>query len=113
MTPSGTSSNWTPPKVNMLVEAKDVALSTGENRIAMGGWYKVEPDSLEFSINIVDKRGCDLAGQKIYGEAKNPQYSEVKLLQTLFGPVKNFFRNIGFSNCEIIYEGRVEHPVED
>lgn len=92
--------------------AKDVALSTDKNRIAVGGWYRFQSDSLDFSINIVDKRGCDMAGQKIYGDAKNPQRSKIKLLKAFLGPVKNFLRNIDLSNCEILYEGKVEHPVE-
>lgn len=94
------------------LSTEDVALSTLKHRVASEGWYKVPKDSLDFMIRIVDKRGCELVGQRIYGLSAEPKYSRVKLIKTFLGPVKNFFRDLGFG-CEEVYQGKVEHPEED
>lgn len=95
---------------NGILKTQDVALSTNSNLISTDGWYNIQNDSLDFKISVLDKRGCDLAGQRIYGEALNPEYGKIKLLKTFLGPVKNIFRNIGIAKCDTIYAGRVDHP---
>lgn len=95
---------------NGILATEDVALSTNTNLVATNGWYNVKSDSLDFNISILDKRGCDLVGQRIYGEALHPEYGKVKLLKTFFGPVTNFFRNIGIAKCDTVYSGRVAYP---
>ncbi|MDN3642495.1 AsmA family protein [Lutimonas halocynthiae] len=93
-----------------LLTAEDVALSTNKNLVSTSGWYNVRSDSLDFKINILDKRGCELVSQQISGDALNPEYGKVKLLKTFLGPVKNFFRNMGITKCDTLYIGKVEHP---
>ncbi len=95
---------------NGLLTAEDVALSTKNNLISTSGWYNVQNDSLDFKINILDQRGCELVGQRIYGQALEPKYGKVKLLKTFLGPVTNFFRNIGMAKCDTLYYGKVAHP---
>jgi len=93
-----------------LLTPQDVALSTDKNLVSTSGWYSIRSDSLDFKINILDKRGCELVSQRIYGDAIDPKYGKVKLLKTFLGPVKNFFRNIGITKCDTLYVGKVEHP---
>ena len=93
-----------------VLATQDVALSTKNNLVSTDGWYDIQNDSLDFKISILDKRGCDLVGQRIYGRSIDPQYGKVKLLKTFFGPVKNFFRDLGIAKCDTIYRGRVVHP---
>ena len=93
-----------------LLKTEDVALSTSSNLIATEGWYQVQTDSLDFNFSVLDKRGCELVGQRIYGDALKPDYEKVKLLKAFLGPVKNFFRNIGIAKCDTIYSGQVKHP---
>lgn len=93
-----------------LLKTQDLALSTNRNLIATEGWYQVQTDSLDFTLNVLDKRGCELVGQRIYGKANAPEYEKVKFLKTFLGPVKNFFRNIGIAKCDTVYAGRVKHP---
>jgi hypothetical protein len=95
---------------NGVLTADDLALSTDKNLIATSGLYKIQNDSLDFNIVILDKRGCELVGQRIYGDAINPEYGKVKLIKTLLGPVTNFFRNVGVAKCDTIYKGKVIHP---
>ncbi|MGI9531952.1 hypothetical protein [Lutimonas sp.] len=98
---------------NGVLKTEDVALSTNNNLIATSGWYDLSKDSLDFKINILDKRGCELVGQRIYGDAKDPDYGKVNLLKTFFGPVTNFFRNIGVAQCDTLYFGKVLHPKKE
>ena len=97
---------------NGILSTQDAALSTKTNLISTDGWYNIQSDSLDFKISVLDRRGCDLVGQRIYGEALNPEYGKIKLLKTFLGPVKNFFRNIGIAKCDTIYAGKVEHPIK-
>jgi len=93
-----------------LLKIEDLALSTNNNLIATEGWYQVQTDSLDFNFNVLDRRGCELVGQRIYGDATKPDYEKVNVLKTFMGPVKNFFRNIGMAKCDTIYRGKVKHP---
>ena len=95
---------------NGVLQAEDVALSTKNYLIVTSGFYKIRTDSLDFRVSVIDKRGCELVGQRIYGNAKEPEYGKIDLLKTIFGPIKNFFRNIGISKCDTIYNGKVAHP---
>ena len=97
---------------NGILTTQDVALSTNSNLVSTDGWYNVQTDSLDFKISVLDKRGCDLVGQRIYGKALDPEYGKVKILKTFLGPVTNFFRNIGIAKCDTIYTGRVEYPIK-
>lgn len=98
---------------NGMLRTEDVALSTSNNLISTNGWYKLSKDSLDFKINILDKRGCELVGQRVYGDIAEPQYGKVKILKTFFGPVTNFFRNIGIAKCDTLYYGKVLHPKKE
>ena len=93
-----------------LLKIEDLALSTNANLIATEGWYRVQTDSLDFNFSVLDRRGCELVGQRIYGDAIEPEYEKVNVLKTFMGPVKNFFRNIGMAKCDTIYRGKVKHP---
>ena len=93
-----------------VLSTSDVALSTENNLVAIGGWYDLNKEKLDFNIHLVDRHGCSLMTQRYYGESKEPQAGRVKVLKTFFGPVRNLFRDIGMSNCDIVYSGMVEHP---
>lgn len=95
-----------------LLKIEDVALSTNSNLIATEGWYQVQTDSLDFQFSVLDRRGCELVGQRIYGDAIKPKYEKVKLLKAFLGPVKNIFRNVGLAKCDTIYTGQVKHPAQ-
>lgn len=93
-----------------LLKTEDLALSTNTNLMATAGWYQVQTDSLDFKFSVLDRRGCELIGQRIYGDATKPDYEKVNVLKAFMGPVKNFFRNIGMVKCDTIYAGKVKHP---
>jgi hypothetical protein len=92
------------------LETQDVALSTKKNRLSVDGRFDVLTDSLTFNFHVIDKKGCELVGQKVYGTAEDLKFGKVNLVKTFLGPVKNFFRDVGIGKCKIVYEGRVSHP---
>ena len=94
------------------LDAADVAMTTTKNRLAMDGWYNAVSDSLMFRFHVIDKKGCQLVGQKMYGPAQKPKYGRISILKTFLGPVKNFFRDIGITKCEVVYTGSIEHPTK-
>lgn len=92
------------------LETIDVALSTLRNRMSVDGKYNLVNDSLGFNFHVLDKKGCELVGQKVYGTSEEIKMGRVNLIKTFLGPVKNFFRDLGAAKCDIVYQGRVEHP---
>ena len=92
------------------LETRDVALSTLSSRISVDGRFNMVNDSLGFNFHVLDKKGCELVGQRVYGTSEEIKMGRVNLIKTFLGPVKNFFRNLGMVKCEIVYHGRVVHP---
>lgn len=92
------------------LETRDVALSTLSNRISVDGRFNMVNDSLGFNFHVLDKKGCELVGQRVYGTSKEIKMGRVNLIKTFLGPVKNFFRDLGMVKCDIVYQGRVVHP---
>ncbi len=93
-----------------MLTATDVAMGTENNLVSLGGWFNPAKETLDFSINLVDKSGCSIMNQHYFGSATNPKTSKVKIVKTLFGSVINMSRDIGLVNCDIAYSGAVEHP---
>jgi hypothetical protein len=97
---------------NGKISTEDVGFATLENRMAAKGWLDMKSDSLDVTVAIIDVNGCSMINQSIYGHSKDPQFSQVKILKTLFAPVTKLLNNITAKDCETFYEGRVAHPIE-
>ena len=96
---------------NGLLQTKDVAFSTTNNRVAFDGSFDIAKDSIpNFSIHVVDKKGCSLMEQSFHGKTDSLQVGKIKLLKTLLGSVINLGKTIVGANCEVVYEGEVQHP---
>jgi len=93
------------------LKTNDVALSTLRYRLSVDGKYNMVNDSLGFGFHVLDKKGCEMVGQRIYGSSKEIKMGRVNLIKTFLGPVKNFFYDLGMVKCNIVYSGRVEHPI--
>jgi uncharacterized protein involved in outer membrane biogenesis len=92
------------------LKAKDVAFSTGKNRIALHGGLSIwqqRYDSLNFAL--VNKYGCAVFQQQLNGSFEEPEASNVKVVKALFGPIRNIFT--GKKCKETFYEGSVQ-PVD-
>jgi len=89
---------------------KDVAFATEKNRIAGLGWIDLASDSLDVTIAILDKNGCIVLSQTIYGSLDDPQKSEIKIVSTVLGPVTNLIDGALGKDCEVVYDGKLSHP---
>jgi len=95
---------------NGVIMLRDVAFSTDASRVAAKGWLDYQRDSLEISFAVIDKRGCSIIGQDLYGHTKDPEKSKVKVISTLLAPVTNLLDLALDKDCEPFYSGRVKHP---
>jgi len=84
-------SKWSLEAGELIVE--DVAFSTDENRIALQGSLSLWQEyftSIDFAL--INDYGCAVFHQNIRGPFTDPEISDVKVVKTLLGPVKNIFR---------------------
>jgi len=89
---------------------RDVAFATEESRVAAKGWLDFQKDSLDISFAVLDKKGCNVIGQDLYGSTGNPEKSRIQLISTLLAPVTNLLDLTLGIDCEPFYEGRIKHP---
>lgn len=95
---------------NGLLTSTDVAFKTEKNLVATQCNYNLGSDSLDLKVMVIDKKGCTLISQSIYGTGNDLKLSRVNYLETLLGPIINFFRDIGLGKCNQEYHGKVFHP---
>jgi hypothetical protein len=98
-----------------IATARDVALSTAENRLALAGSLDfVNSEFRDLKVAAIDAQGCAIVEQRIQGKFHDPQLDEPDFLVTLVGPIVDIFkRGIGLftdTRCEPFYTGRVEAP---
>ncbi len=93
------------------LKTEDVAFATLKNRIAIDGSIDFAHDSIPgIRVAVVDKNGCSLMDQNIYGKMKSLQHGKLNITKTLLGSVVNFVNAVVGSDCKPIYTGKVEHP---
>jgi len=97
-----------------VARAKDVAMATNENRIALtGGLDFVNERFDDVTVAVVDGKGCVKVRQKIRGPFRKPEVEKARFLQTVAGPVLKLFKQakklLG-GRCEVFYAGSVAPP---
>jgi len=94
-----------------LLSTRDMAFATLENRIAVDGVIDLKTDSIPgLTIALIDKNGCSLMDQKIYGKLGALQTGKLNITKTLLGSVINFMEAVAGKDCKVIYNGRVKSP---
>lgn len=98
-----------------VAEAKDVAMATAENRLALKGDLDFVNKRYEHvTVAIVDARGCTLVRQKIRGPFDKPVVEKPNIIKTIAGPaVKLLSKTKGIltgRHCEMFYSGSVAPP---
>lgn len=97
---------------NRVLIAEDVAFSTEMNRIAFDGQIDFAKDSIPgITISVVDKNGCSLMDQKLYGKMGKIQTGKLNITKTLLGSVINFANAIVGKDCKPVYAGKVKDPL--
>jgi AsmA protein len=91
---------------------EDVAFATTQNRIAFDGRIDFAKDSIPgITIAVVDKQGCSLMDQKLYGKTKAMKTGKLNITKTLFGSVINFVNAVVGKDCKPVYTGSVQDPL--
>jgi AsmA protein len=91
-----------------VAQAKDVALTTRENRLALhGGLDFVNDDFDDVVVALVDSKGCAKVRQKIRGSFRNPVVEKPAALASITGPLRNLVGKLGSGSCEVFYSGSV------
>jgi AsmA protein len=99
-----------------MADARDVAFSTGKNRIALKGKLDlVNGQFVDVTVAVLDGKGCAKLRQKISGPFADPRMDKMSMLQSVAAPLLGIFereakRFLGSSACEPFYTGTVQHP---
>ncbi len=95
--------------------ARDVALSTDGNRLALKGRLDFVGERFDdVVVAAVDAGGCATLRQKIRGPFRKPEVEKVSVLRSIAGPVLKLFRQtrelVAGKECEPFYTGSVPPP---
>lgn len=98
-----------------VAQAKDVAMVTKQNRIALKGRIDFINERFDdVTIALIDARGCAKVKQKISGPFRNPLVERPNILMSLAGPVLNMLKQarelFTGGKCETFYAGSVPAP---
>jgi len=97
-----------------VARAKDVAMSTDANRIALTGALDfVNEQFLDVTVALVDKQGCVRVQQHIRGSFAKPEMDKPNVVTSLTGPARNLVKQakkmLGGS-CPVFYAGSLPAP---
>lgn len=100
---------------NGIAQARDVAMATDENRIAVRGDLDLVGQRFDdFTVALIDAGGCAILQQKIEGTFAQPKVAQASLLQTLAGPALGLFKKgkalFVEEKCAVFYTGSVAAP---
>ena len=101
-------SNW--EIANGVVTIQDAAFATHMNRIAAKGLIDFSQDSLNLTIALLNKYGCSVFSQIIYGNLNSPTMGKLKAVGTILSPITNLIDDILGNDCDVFYNGLVVHP---
>jgi AsmA protein len=101
-------SDWDIQDGKLTIE--DLAFTTTKNRIAAQGWLDLSTDSLDLTIAVLDKYGCSIFSQNMFGSFKEPKTGKLQVVGTILAPVTNLWNDIWGNDCDRFYDGDVKHP---
>ncbi len=95
--------------------ARDVALATGKNRIAMSGEVDIAAERFQnLVVAVVDAGGCALVRQEMDGPFERPEVKKPSFIESAAGPLINIFKGtakfLSGEKCEVFYNGSVAAP---
>lgn len=98
-----------------VAHAKDVAMSTRENRVAMRGDINLANSQfVDVTVAVVDAKGCARVRQKLHGSFQSPVMDKPNALEALAGPAIRLLKQGGEllsgKPCEVFYAGSVAAP---
>jgi uncharacterized protein involved in outer membrane biogenesis len=98
-----------------VVIARDVALATPKNRIAVSGSIDLVDERFrDLEVAVVEANGCAVVSQKIDGPFDKPRVEKPSFIATAAGPILNLLKGtariITGGKCKIFYNGSVSAP---
>jgi hypothetical protein len=98
-----------------VAEAQDVAAATGKHRLAARGNIDFSAHRFDdFTIMLLDSRGCAVMEQAVTGPFSDPDIQEPGLIETLLGPwielLQKGIEQFTDGECTVVYEGAVGPP---
>ncbi len=100
-----------------VAHARDVALATRENRLALqGGLDFVDDEYDEVIVALIDSNGCAKVRQRIRGSFSKPMVEKPSVLVSLAGPVLSLLNKARDlisgpeRRCAVFYNGSVVPP---
>ncbi len=102
---------------NGIAEARDVALASKKQRIAMtGGLNFINERFEDVTVAALDERGCAVYSEKVHGPFRAPQIEKESIFASMAGSVMNPLK-VGWEflqgeECTVFYAGSVWHPQE-
>jgi AsmA protein len=102
---------------NGIAEARDVALASKKQRIAMtGGLNFIHERFEDVTVAALDKRGCAVYSEKVHGPFREPQIEKESIFRSIAGsvmnPLKNGWNFLQGKECTVFYTGSVSQPQE-
>jgi hypothetical protein len=97
---------------DLKLQTRDVAFTTPQNRIAFDGVIDLAHDSIPgLTIAVLDKNGCALMDQRIYGKTNAIKAGKLNVAKTMLGSVVNFVHAVVGKDCVPVYTGSVAPPL--
>jgi AsmA protein len=98
-----------------IAQAKDVAMATKHNRIALKGSLNFVSEQFDdVTIALIDARGCVKVKQKISGPFQKPVVEKPSVLMSLAGPTLHLLKQasdlVTGGTGEVFYTGSVPAP---
>ena len=100
---------------NGIAEARDVALASKKQRIAMtGGLNFINEQFVDVTVAVLDKRGCAIYSEEVRGPFREPQIEKESVFRSIAGSVLNplgdAWKFLQGEECTVFYSGSVAQP---
>jgi uncharacterized protein involved in outer membrane biogenesis len=100
---------------NGIAEARDVALASKKQRIAMKGKLNfINERFVDVTVAALDKRGCNVYSEKVQGPFRKPQIEKESVFKSIAGsvlnPLTDAWKFIQGEECTVFYSGSVAQP---
>jgi hypothetical protein len=98
-----------------VAQAKDVALATTKNRIALQGGLDLANERFaDVTVAVINAEGCATVRQEIRGSLGQPIVAKPEILSSIAGPAVNLYKQtrgiFPSGPCRIFYAGSVAPP---
>ncbi len=100
---------------NGIAEARDVALASEKQRIAMTGELNfINEQFVDVTVAVLDHQGCAVYSEKVHGPFREPQIEKESIIESIGGsllnPIKDALKFLKGKTCTVFYSGSVAPP---